>query len=749
MNTNETNAQSEIVEIIQGTDANIYGSWQPHEGQTTLALKKQALASGITEYEWENIKDEAISVLSKCISPGAPTKQETGLVVGYVQSGKTLSFTTVAALARDNGYRMVIVIAGTSLNLRNQSTKRLEDDLDLLARSRRKWQHFKSSELNEDDHIKIADVLVDWQDPTVADWERQTVLITTMKHHQHLKNLAHVLSQLDLSDVPTLIIDDEGDQASLNTLVQKGETSTTYQRILSLRKHFPHHTFLQYTATPQAPLLINLIDVLSPNFAKVLTPGAGYTGGKAFFHDESDRICIIPDSEIPTKEQPLEAPPESLLEAMRIFYLGVTAALILEGENLEGNRSMMVHPSRETFQHGEYYFWVEQVKNYWLEVLSLNEDNPDRIDLVKEFRDSYIGLQSTASNLPSFEKLLTSLLRAIRKTQLHEVNATGGRTPSIPWNNAYAHILVGGQAMDRGFTVEGLTVTYMPRGRGLGNADTIQQRARFFGYKQPYFGYCRAFLESRVRNAYHHYIIHEEDVRERLVVHDQTGKPLNEWKRAFFLDSQLKPTRQNVLDIEYIRVNSSARWYEPKAPHDSTEAIETNRTIVRKFCKKLSFGEDEGHPQRTKAQIHDVDTNVLLKDLYEELLVPFRVTRSVDSQKFTGVCLQIDAYLDSYPNALCTVFHMGKGEPRVRSLNDKGEILRLFQGKNPDRGPVIYPGDRSKKTPRCVTVQIHNLELVPKDGPSFLDVPTIVVWLPKDISQDSLVQNQGGIQIGS
>ena len=745
MKDSEIISQIEIVEIIRETDNNIYGSWQPHEGQTTLALRKQALESELTEHEWENIKNEAISVLSKCVPSDAPPTQETGLVVGYVQSGKTLSFTTVAALARDNGYQMVIVITGTSLNLKDQSTKRLEDDLDLLARSRRKWQHFKSSELNEDDHAKIGDVLVDWRDPTVSDWERQTVLITTMKHHQHLRNLARVLSKLDLSGVATLIIDDEGDQASLNTLVQKGETSTTYQRILSLRAYFPHHTFLQYTATPQAPLLINLIDTLSPNFAKVLTPGAGYTGGKAFFHDESDRICIIPDSEIPTQKSPLDAPPESLLEAMRIFFLGVTAATILEGEDLEGNRSMMVHPSRETFQHGEYYFWVEQVRCYWLEVLDLDTDDPDRLDLIEEFSNSYKNLQSTVSDLPSFEKFLTSLLRVIRKTQLHEVNATGGKTPSIPWNNAYAHILVGGQAMDRGFTVEGLTVTYMPRGRGGGNADTIQQRARFFGYKQPYFGYCRVFLERGVRDAYHHYIIHEEDVRERLIAHNQTGKPLNEWKRAFFLDSQLKPTRQSVLDIDYIRVNSSARWYEPKAPHDSREAIATNRTIVQKFCKKLSFREDEGHLKRTKAQIHHVDTDVQLKDLYEELLVPFRVTRSVDSQKFTGVCLQIGAYLESNPDALCTVFHMGKGEPRVRSLNDNGEILRLFQGKNPDRGPVIYPGDRSKKASGCVTVQIHNLELVPEDGPRIPDVPALVVWLPKDLSWDSLVQDQGGI----
>jgi len=65
-------------------------------------------------------------------------------------------------------------------------------------------------------------------------------------------------------------------------------------------------------------------------------------------------------------------------------------------------------------------------------------------------------------------------------------------------------------AMDRGFTVEGLTVTYMPRGKGAGNADTIQQRARFLGYKRGYLGLCRVFLESDVQRAFSVYVNHEE-----------------------------------------------------------------------------------------------------------------------------------------------------------------------------------------------------------------------------------------------
>ena len=746
MNKGKTAFQVETVEIIREKNIQTDSAWQPIEGTAIRTLKEQISPSRVAETEWKTIKDEAISVLARCVPPKAPPRRETGLVVGYVQSGKTLSFTAVAALARDNGYQIVIAIAGTSINLRDQSTKRLEDDLNLLTRADRKWQHFKSHEFNEGDHTKIANVLADWQDPSVPAWERQTVLITVMKHHQHLRNLAEILSRIDdLSKVPTLIIDDEADQASLNTKVQRGEASTTYQRVRALREYLPHHTFLQYTATPQAPLLINLIDVLSPNFVKVLTPGEKYIGGKAFFHGELNRIYTISDSEIPTRDAPLDAPPESLLEAMRTFFLGVTAAMIMEGEYLEGNRSMMVHPSRETFRHGEYYFWVEQVTSYWLETLKLNEDHPDRQDLLEEFRNSYEGLQSTVSNLPSFEELPVPLLRAIRKTQLHEVNATGGRTPSIPWHNAYAHILVGGQAMDRGFTVEGLTVTYMPRGPGMGNADTIQQRARFFGYKQTYFGYCRVFLENSVRDAYSDYIVHEEDVRERLIVHDKTGKSLNAWKRAFFLDRNLKPTRHNVLDIDYTQGNLNNRWYEPKAPHDSEEAIDGNRSVVQKFLNTLRFRSDAQRTSRIETW-HNVLKDVRLKDVYENLLVPLRVTRLVDSQKFTGVRLQIAAYLDTHPDALCTIYYINKGNPRKRTLNKNDEIPTLFQGPSPRTGET-YPGDRKIKASKGVTIQIHILELVRENGENFSGVPTTAIWLPKEVSTDWLVQNQGGGEI--
>ncbi len=735
----------DTVEIIKEVDAEPKGRWQPIEGDTTRTLRENGSPRRIDEQGWEMIKSEAVSVLSNCVPPTAPPSQETGLVVGYVQSGKTLSFTTVAALARDNGYQMIIVIAGTSVNLLNQSTERLIEDLDLGSRTDRKWKHFQNPKFNDGDHNKIKNALHDWQDTTVEPWECQTVLITVMKHHIHLDNLAKVLSAIEFSEFPALIIDDEGDQASLNTMVQKDEASTTYQRILALRSCLKHHTFLQYTATPQALLLINLIDVLSPNFAKVLSPGAGYKGGKAFFQDAPNQICMIPDNEIPSTNHMLHEPPESLLKAMRIFFLGVAAGGILERN--KGNRSMMVHPSHVTDLHGQYLYWVQQVMNNWQETLRLEGNQKDYLELLEDFRDSYKGLEQTTTNLPSFEKLSEKLLRAIRTTQAIEINSTSGTTPNVEWSNNYSHILVGGQAMDRGFTVEGLTVTYMPRSKGSGNADTIQQRARFYGYKENDFGYCRVYLDNDVYNAFHNYIMHEEDVRKLLIDHDKSGKSLNNWRRTFFLDSSLKPTRRNILDIDYIQGNMGNQWHTLRAPHDPIECIEENRLIIQNFMKQLTFDGKFENPYDEKTW-QPVAQNVSLKEVYEELLLPLQFKRWNDSDRFTQVYFQIALHLDSKSNESCTLYHiMNKDNTRTRKLDEKGEIPELFQGPTPGTG-VKYPGDRQIKASKGVTIQIHEITIIQSDDITIPDVSTIAIWLPENMSADLLIQNQGGDSVG-
>jgi hypothetical protein len=318
--------------------------WAPQIGDETTELLRHSSAPRESHGD---IAASARSILSKCVPPSSPSGQETGLVIGYVQSGKTLSFTAVTALARDNLYPLVIVIAGTTVPLFNQSTTRLQRDLRLATRRDRRWQLFP---LQKDTHKPsmlnaIRGVLADWSDASVPEADKKTVLITVMKHHGWLAQLRNMLASLELAGRPVLIIDDEADQASLNARVNSGQQTTTYTRIMDLRAQVSHHTFLQYTATPQAPLLINIIDLLSPNFVEVLGAGPGYIGGRDFFVTLlNSHVRQIPPADVPSPTNVLLNPPASLLEALRIFMVGVASQLIREGDT--GYRSMLVHPSQ-------------------------------------------------------------------------------------------------------------------------------------------------------------------------------------------------------------------------------------------------------------------------------------------------------------------------------------------------------------------------------------------------------------------
>ncbi|MFL5614840.1 MAG: Z1 domain-containing protein [Gemmatimonadaceae bacterium] len=754
----------QVVEVLSNTAAKKGQAWSPTEGEETLELLGHF---NIPKDSIDRVRDEAVRVLSRCLPPNSKAGVETGLVVGYVQSGKTMSFTTVASLARDNGYRIVIVIAGTSIPLLAQSTERLVNDLRIDA-SNRGWQLFESRNLKKAtrasnrDHLKST--LEAWKSSVSVPfpWMRRTALIMVMKHHGHLDQVSELLAGLDLKGVPALIIDDEADQASLNTAVRRQDESKTYARIKRLRQTLPHHTFLQYTATPQAPLLLNIIDSLSPRFIEVLTPGPDYVGGKDFFlAADSKLVQEIPEDELPDQE-PADTIPESLLRALRLFFVGVAAGLVTNRKG-KGNRSMLVHPSQERTGHSEYFTWVTGVREQWATLLQSGDQYAeDRAELLAEFETAYDDIAATCgSDMPSREHVFEMLPWAVAMTVVLEVNARAGQTPKPQWNSNYSHILVGGQAMDRGFTVEGLTVTYMPRGLGVGNADTIQQRARFFGYKRPYLGYCRVFLERASISAYRRYIEHEEDVRRRLLAHRETGEPLSSWKRTFYLDKKLKPTRASVLELDYFRGSSVAKeWFTPDKPYagvgSNDDPVAANRSVIKTLRASLqgNLREDTGSSDRTDYQRHFV-AEVKLRQIFEQCLLRLRFTDPSDAQEFTVLQILLAELLDRDETQKCTVYLMSKGLARERTVDEDGNIKNLFQGAAPSKPETevgrIYAGDRKLASKTVPTLQIHLLNVYesappgsPREQATLLasEVPTVAVHLPLGIAEDLLIQPQ-------
>jgi Z1 domain len=717
--------ESELIKVApEPSESNI---WQPRIGAETSGLMAKL---GLDDINRHRVLGESVSIISNA-SPAAAGSHKTGLVIGYVQSGKTVSFTTVAALARDNGFRLVIICSGVNVNLYEQSRDRLRRDLRIDERRDRAWLFVDNPRPRAQMLQSIDGAIRD--DPALPGLSRQTVLVTLMKNGTHLDNLIKILSKLKLDGVRTLVVDDEADQASLNNRVAAGLESATYRRIVELRSRLPNHTFLEYTATPQALLLINLIDVLSPDFAKVLGAGAGYVGGKAFF-ERRDLVRQIPEHEIPSSDNVLEEPPPTLVDALLLFFVGAAMGSM---QGAIDNRSMMVHPSHRVESHGEYYRWVTGMQRLWLQLLEAGEGDSDYQDFLGRLAPVHADLRKTVPKLPGLNELLPYLKYALRVTQVHEVNRTKGPTPQPDWLQTYSHILVGGEVLNRGYTVEGLTVTYMPRSLGTHQADTIQQRARWFGYKEEYLGFCRVFLPDDAIRAYLNYVDHEQQLRRQIEAHLADGKSLKSWKRAFFLDPTLKPTRNSVIGAPLFRGNlGTGDWFSPDRPYLDPQAVEANRQLIGGLVRSLmrEWNEWPGHPRRTDAQRHNVIRGLPLKDLYRDLLTAIRYAWMKDSMEFTGLLLQVSHYLELHPGALCTILHMDPlGAREVRSLDEDGKVLNLFQGANYDKShqpPVeTYPGDRAICDPPDLTVQLHHLPRInDKTGPNGKTVASDV-WL--------------------
>jgi hypothetical protein len=725
--------------------------WQPVVGEHATALMDRQ--SKLSSAARTSTVQTAASIMSRGQNPTGPDGSRTGLVVGYVQSGKTLSFTTIVAMARDNDIPVVIVIAGSSKGLFDQTDDRLAGDLQITPDDiPPSWLHISNPDDSKEAVVRKR--IKDWKDTARSKAEKPTLLLTVMKHHQRLQNLDTLLSKLDLEGVPAIIIDDEADQASLNTLINRGQESPTYQKILSIKGRLPKHTFLQYTATPQAPLLINIIDALSPDFVEVLEPGLGYVGGLHFFGDDQRFTEVIPAADVPSRNNQIVGAPSSLLEALAFFFVSVSVGLIDGQSKNNPNRSMLVHPSRTTDAHLNYFQSIERVRDDWLALLQGPTSEPDREDLIADFKTAYDDLATTADNMPPFDDVVAGLPRALDETLVREVNRRGGRAAErIEWNQAYAWILVGGQAMDRGFTVRELSVTYMPRGAGIGNADTLQQRARFFGYKQGYLGHCRLYLENDVLDAFKAYVIHEEQMRAELLRLQESGEPLASWKRRFFLDSDLKPCRNNVIEHGYGRGNFSDDWFYPRMARMSQEAIDDNTEIVAAFLGDLDLKPDETYKSDQPAQQHLVADGVSLSDIRSKLLVDYKVQGARDTSNLIGLIFQLERAIAADPNETARVYKMRPKYPSDRSIDGQGQltgIRRIQQG--PTRaggGGYSYPGDWAFKDDDRICVQLHSFDLTDgRRGPVVREsVPILTVWVPRRLEADWLTQDQtdGGL----
>lgn len=473
-----------------------------------------------------------------------------GLVVGDVQSGKTATYCALICKAADAGYRMVILLTGMLENVRRQTQARMDagfvglDSADFLRKSGvRHKTPIGVGVLNpardgivftsrDADFRKNAATALNISIGSVS----EPVLVVMKKNRAVLNRLADWLRgrNADRSGripLPLLLIDDEADNASINTRKDPSEATAINAAIRDLLRLFERSSYVGFTATPFANIFVDPDttdemlgnDVFPSDFIHVLKAPDNYVGMEQVFgrpaEEDADgreagsdgMLRPIEDAEMwmPLDHRkdhiPQDVPP-SLRKALEAFLLAC-AIRDLRGPKGGIHRSMLVNASRFT-----------DVQNRVADALKLElEEIRTAVRLYGGLppsealtRSPVIGRlagtfteEFAACGFP-WERVLAALHAAIAPVRIQPVNQSTGSASldyaAVP--EGLRVIAVGGNSLSRGLTLEGLSTTWFLRNPTA--YDTLMQMGRWFGYRDGYRDLCRIWMTDEARGWYEH-----------------------------------------------------------------------------------------------------------------------------------------------------------------------------------------------------------------------------------------------------
>lgn len=574
------------VSIIDPNFRNPEGSWQPIEGERT------ARYLGNSGEMQDRLRSEAFRVLGKCIDPrgDAKTQHRSQLVLGQVQSGKTSNMKAVIALATDNGYPLTIILTGINRILDSQTSKDLKHSLRSYSpQNGTPWYSFQSVEPGSDsfiDSVSAMQSLVrtrDWYESgkfAALSTDNYPLCIFLLKNsgtmNRFIDNLE--INKALLNQLPVLIIDDEADQAGANTGSDEQSKSATNEALARLRGVIPRHSYLLYTATPQAPLLSDLINVLSPEYVTVLEAGEGYVGVGDLFPLDANKLDIkrrfahvISSADIQiVRDHDTSNVPLSLSHALASYLVRDVIARSKTFSIDKGFTVMLLQTSQPKRPMENTKRWIESILKAWDRIFA-DVSDPDYCDLVGtlfipeieavRFSCKASGIEVEMTNEQIIEEVRSSIEFSnggLKRIKTRVVNSDTADLGEDDWIYSRSWILIGGNKLGRGFRIPNLLVTYMPRSTvsGESNLDTVQQRGRFFGYRRKIFPLLKGWFPQEIIDTYMTYRDHDSHLRSEMKRIDRLGMPLKEWERELFSNVGLSPTRRNVRKL-FLRTSSA------------------------------------------------------------------------------------------------------------------------------------------------------------------------------------------------
>lgn len=542
-----------------------------------------------------------------------------GMVVGHVQSGKTGNYAGLVCKAADAGYKFIVVIAGGINTLRNQTQERLNEAF---------VGHTNGTQVGvgkgniDKNYIPfcLTTVLRDFNKQD-ADRASQNinfetinvpVLIVIKKNTTTLKSVISWLEKQyknNVADHAMLVIDDESDYASVNTKDDDDPTAIN-KNIRKLLSLFSRSAYVAYTATPYANIFINHEaenedigrDLFPKDFIYALDAPTNYFGARKIFLETGQRHLIpINDKEITLpiahkKDDALLALPESLNEAIRIFILNI-AVRNLRGYSKSHN-SMLIHATRFTDMH----------KKIAVLVTSYLEENQKDIVAYGKLPNATIqsnGIKNLHSTYQKYFKqdefnwidILGSLAEMADTIFVREVHQKTTVPLEYRKDISTNAIVIGGTSLSRGYTLEGLSVSYFLRNTVF--YDTLMQMGRWFGYRSGYEDLCKIYMPPHKITEFAEIILATEDLMADFKIMSE-----NKWTPEKFglairqnPDSALQITarnkQKNVRVFDYsMRLDGHAK--ETSVLSSNLEEINNNIDTIKKLIDKLPHKNSHG-----------------------------------------------------------------------------------------------------------------------------------------------------------
>lgn len=696
-----------------------------------------------------------------------------GLVVGQVQSGKTANYTGLICKAADAGFNLIIILAGIHNNLRSQTQTRIDEGFLGFD-----TQNTRAYDMNRT--IRIGVGLIPGFDNAIAnsyttstergDFTKQAantagfnfnspqpIILVIKKNVSVLKRLYSWLKSQSTHDIiankSLLLIDDEADNASINTSRDGDDPTAINKNICKIIKLFNRSAYVGYTATPFANIFIPLDkdDLFPKDFIINLPAPDNYIGPEKVFGTSAnpdgneDLLPIVfpvtdSDTFVPAghrRDDPkptIDDIPESLKTAIKCFIITCSIRIARGQENK--HNSMLIHVSRFQAWQNHLKIIIDRLFKYYKSEIEANDPT-----IMEEFRQifeedtptyrSYCSITREIMNSPvlsrvdnrmrlhTWDEIKPLLYRAVQKIEVKSINGTSGDSLTYYENekNGISVIAIGGDKLSRGLTLEGLSVSYFLRASKM--YDTLMQMGRWFGYRPGYVDLCRLFTSNELNEWYRHITLASDELREEFrYLAESGGTPENYALKVRTHPGQLQITSiSKMRHTRNIQVSWAGRLVETYQLLQNSISKRNNLAVTDSLLSEL------GTPDRIKS---DYLWTGVSSDIICDYLSRFQLPESLTKVNLDLIC------------------------DYIRELNEVGELISwniALMSKNVDKNTCVHTFSngvqvgcfirrQAKDAQNSKTYYIRKNHIVGNPTDEFIDLPADMLSDALDETRD-------------